>query len=698
MFALAISAYSYGQDLLQRVPQEADFIAVVNNQAIVKHSSYEKINELLAKLGAFDAINAKSNTSASSVLDLDLAYDRNAYIYKTDTDSSYYIGAWIPLKAGHHVGTNIFSDFIPVSSSNGYEQVSSADGKTQIAWNENSLFLLTGDYKNYYFQNDTIAARYGIDNSIMVDAAADAAADPAAYAWFGGDHNEWDTADSVAVDSVADSWEEIDFDTYADTIVPPPPVREDVLAPPVLVKTAPDTTYPEPVQIVIAPAPIVDTASTDWTAYDFGNVDTLDTAVTYDDYDYQYDSYDDEAYQHEMLKNAKNDSIRNAAFATWLAADFVNYLEPSQSASSYKQISQYDKQNTLVHFWVKNLNDVYQDMIPYDVLRMGIGLNMKNLDYGYQDAVIDLIQDKHILKIKGSIGLEKDIQKIFAQMYKRKANKKFAKYIPENHLGYLSLNVNTEAYLNSIPALFDRWYGPLLASHSDLISIAGTALEIALDEKAIAKIMAGDHLVFINDLKKVQKEYIDYEFDEEYNYTEVTKTKEEEIINFLWMFTSEDQRIFKKLLAYAEKQNVASESNGVYRISEKENVRPIFIVFKDDIAFVGTDQEQLEQINNNTFRSSNDASVKKQIFANNMTATVHTAEIPEVINKLGVPIVGEWHKTVRSLSNYGDITLTTGGVKKNRVNAEFSVAFPKNENNALQYLLQHVLDALGDLK
>lgn len=672
LLALSTSTLAYGQDLLQRIPAQADLVAVVNSQAIVKHSSFEKLNEVLSKLGAFDALQSEHALDMNKIEDFDLAYDRNAYVYKTDTDSSYYVGILIPLKAGHQIEQHIFSDFSVESAVGGYRKTIAKDGKTQLAWNENSLFILTGDYKSHFFQNDSIAAAYGITPTASADSWYDApyavdtvvvsddmyaddwaAVADSAYAVSAEAEDDWAMAE---VDTTREVEMELEYDS-----VPPPPI------------------------LISVPPPAVQSNAADWEVSN----PQVDTAYS-TDYDVEFDSYSEETYQAEMAVHAKNDSIRNTAFSNWISRDFESMLQAPNTVSLNKKIMQYDKNNTLVHLWVKDLDDVYRSALPYDALSMSFGFNMKNLNYGYQDATLDFVQEQNVLKLKTSIGLDEDVQQIFAKMYKNKANRKFAKYVPENHLGYLSLNVNTEAYLNSIPTLFERWYAPLLSSYSDLVSIGGLALQVALDEKAIAKVMKGDHVVFINDLKKVTTEYVDYEYDDDYNYTEVTKTKEEEIPNFLWMFTSEDQRIFTRLLAFAEKEQKASLTNGIFKISENEKSMPIYVFFKDDIVFVGNDEAQLLSIKENRFVASKDASVKKQIFGNNMAATVHTAKIPDVINKLGVPIVGNWHKTVNSLSEFGDISITANGLKKNRISGEFSVAFPRKENNALQYLLQQI--------
>ncbi|WP_437918922.1 hypothetical protein [Sphingobacterium sp. LRF_L2] len=677
--ACATASFAYSQDLLQHVPQEAELVLVVNNQAIVKHSSFEKINAVLHKLGAFEAFNSQQQTNAQNINDLDIAYDRNAYVYKTDTDSAYYVGIWLPLKNGHHIEQIFSKDFTLQPAVNNFQRATSADKQTQFAWNANSLFILTGSSKNGFFSDDEVANRYGIEPGITT-----------------ADDSYWysDTASAVA-----------DYDYYADTVVAADSSYYEWTDDEREAQSADEVGFPPP-----ALPTIVDTVSTDWEAYSFDDtldikpkvydeyaVDSATSEGYYEDSDI-YDSYSDDMYQEELARNAMNDSIQKAAFASWLANTVESQLVSEQNVSLQKEILQFDKNNTLLHLWVKDLNNLYRNMLPYDVFRMGFGIDMKNLDYGYKDATLDLIQDKHTLKVTGAITVDDDVKNVFNQVYKTKVNRKFAKYIPEKHLGYLSINISTEGYLKSLPTLMNKWYAPLVYSYSDLISIAGTALDIALDEKALAKVIRGNHLVFINDLKKVTTEYIDYEYDEDYNYKEVKKTKEEEIPNFLWMLTSEDQRIFKGLLAFAEKKKQATQDNGIYKISEKPTSTPFYILFKEDIIFVGNDETQIKQIQNNTFVANRDPKVKKDIFSNSLTATVHTSEIPEVINKLGVPIVGQWHNTVNELAKYGDVSIKAKGMKKNKINGEFSIDFPKEENNALQYLLQYIITNVDSQK
>ncbi|PRD56281.1 DUF4836 family protein [Sphingobacterium gobiense] len=653
LLGLSMVATSYGQqDLIQQVPENASFVVVINNQAIIQHSSFQKINDVLEKFGAFDDIG-KQGVQIQSIHDLDLAYDRSAYIYKTDTDSSYYTGILLPLKAGHQIETHLFSKLSPLPASQGYERRVSTDGKTQVAWNEHSVFIMTGDARRYYFDNDSVAERYGIELK---------------------DYNK------------AVGFSDYDF------------------------QNVPDTGYLEDAaDAAEADYDIADSAETTWQAYGF-EADTTDSVLLdvppppavpepelYTDYQ-AYDTYSDSTYQKEMARNAKNDSLRNAAFASWLSQDFDRYLHPAQNATSHKFLNKFDKKNTLVHFWSRNMMSLYSQSIPYYMPTMQYALTdqIEKLAYAYQDIVLDLVQEKHTLKVQGSFGLEKEMERMIKPIYKNKMNRKFARYIPENHIGYMSLNVNSEAYLKNFPLMMERLYGSsMYFSFGEVADIVVTALEITLDEKAIANVMGGDHLLFVNEMKKVKKEYIDYQYDENtFDYKEIKKTKDDYIPTFLWMFTSEDQRIYKKILKLGESKDKVTQTDGIYRISDNPSDEILYVLFKDNIVFVSNDDEQLAAIRSNRFQTSRNKHIKKQIFSNTMTAVTHLSEIPKTINKLGIPVIKRWDHLVNNLSEYGDVTIVAQGNKKGRITGEVAVDFPQQETNALQYLLQELLKTI----
>lgn len=53
-------------------------------------------------------------------------------------------------------------------------------------------------------------------------------------------------------------------------------------------------------------------------------------------------------------------------------------------------------------------------------------------------------------------------------------------------------------------------------------------------------------------------------------------------------------------------------------------------------------------------------------------------------------------KTVDQLSNYGDIAVRAHGLKGNKLTGEVAITFPRQGENALQYLLDQLIDNVDE--
>ncbi len=657
-----LSTVGNAQELTSKIPANAQFVVSINNKAIVEHTSMELLNETLVKLGAFEqSVNEEITDRPENLLAAGFDLDRQAYIYKTSTDSLYYIGILLPLKASQQVSQHMFANYQELPETNGYQRRVSSDGKTQAAWNQESLLVLTGDVQSDFFDNAEVAERYNI---VIADATDSAWVD------------DYSDSDSFAMaDTTESTWIETEFD--ADQVIAQvdSAIDAEATAEVTEIQTS-DTRYNE--------EDFIDIEGQNEENYeDFQNDDEESSLwnTAPENFDYQ---------NREM----QNDSIKNVLFTTWLSRDFINYLEPTENLAKNKAIRLADNKH-LLRVWVSNLDQLYSDALPYDIVKIAYGVDMKNLKYGYRSATLDLIQDRNIIKMQGTVNLDKETAQLFNGIYSNKMNKKFKKYIPENHLAYASVNISTEGYLKQLPGVISRWYAPLLGENGEFLKLAATAIEIGLDEKAIGNIKRGDDVFFLNDLQKVQKEYTAYEYDENYEYQEVTKMKDEYVPSFLWMFTSRDQRLFKKILDLGvNKQEVTLNAGGVYTIEKPNNMDPIYIYFKKDMVFVGSDIEQISSIQENRFKSSRNSKVKKEIFANQLNMIVHTAEIPEVVRQLEIPVTSSWEGTLQDLSLYGDLQLKSNMQGKGNVSGEISLELPTTDKNALQYLLKHLIENL----
>ena len=65
--------------------------------------------------------------------------------------------------------------------------------------------------------------------------------------------------------------------------------------------------------------------------------------------------------------------------------------------------------------------------------------------------------------------------------------------------------------------------------------------------------------------------------------------------------------------------------------------------------------------------------------------------IPEVVHKLEVPVTASLQQTMKDLSTYGDIQLKGSTLKNRQFSGELSIELPKEDKNALQYILKHIM-------
>lgn len=657
------SIVAYAQDLSRKIPAASQFVVTINNKSIVNNSSPDLLTKALTKLNALEGDAELVEIPIKNLIESDFNLNKHAYIYRTTADSLYYMGYLIPLKAEHQIDRHLFSQFTALPTHNGYERRVSTDGKTHVAWNKESLLILTGDYEDSYFQTQEVAERYGLvleqygNSEWFYDESLEAAADSS---W-------WTDQDALAAESLLQS------------------AIEEAAAEAAMIDTL-----------------FVDHTEEDWDyeegEYEIDSAAQLEVTEEWDcdsEYFEDYELETDSIYLMNQAREAKNDSIKNNLFVGWLAADFEGYLNPKKNLSNQKAINLKDEK-ILVRLWVPNMDDLYQDALSISLMQIAYGFDRGNQRYGYEDDTFDLIQDHHTLKIAANIHVDKDMNNIIDALYKNKFNKKFTKYVPENYLAYASLNISMEGYLQQLPTLISHLYAPMVTTeYADILEIATTALEVGLDEKAIGKVMKGDNLFFLNDLHKVSKEYIDYEYDENYDYTEVVKTKEEYAPNFLWMFTSEDQRIFKKVIEFAMKKERVTFEDAIYTLADSDATQAIYILFKENIVFVGTDYNQIVSIRENRFKTARDASVKKDMLSHPFNLAINTSAIPDVVDRLEIPVTTSFKQTLKDLSAFGNLNLKSTIIKNKGFYSEVSVELPKTDKNALQYTLNQLLGGLS---
>lgn len=649
---LGLACLSFGttvkaQDLIKQIPEDAEMIAAFHMKDIVQKANANKLNELLQKAGFFE----KSGISASNdIKNLGVDLSQTAYFYTRKTDSISFTEFIFSLNNRGQFEKLLHEAGEPKAFANGYTSIGLKAG-SMLVYNDRVARFISATTNTTFLDNDSIASHYGIKKVDYVPRPSD-------------DYDAWADTTVAAVDSVAEARDEDEK-----------PLAVPV-SPPVAIAVEPDTIAAAATEVL---PPVVDIAAGD-------PVEMHDPSY----YDSLYTAYEDQ--------NRKNDSIRTGLRDKWLLNEASRLLSGNYKSLSISDQEKVLKNLGLIRLYVPRVEDLYRGLMPYttSLPYYYMGIKLDKFKTGYQDGLLDLVQEGNVLKLKGSVGLDKALAEMTKRMYARKPNSKFSKYLTDKTLGFFNVNINSEAYLREMPAYMAKYYSGLLGPQQDVVEWGLMALEIALDEKAVAQVMPGDHLVVVNGLRKFKKDYIDYTYDDDYNATEVKKTKEETLPVFIWMFTSKDQRLIKKGLDMAVSKQVGQVHDGIYSFSkQKAKDFPMYVLLKEDLVMVSNDSLSLNDIRQNKMNAPGNKDFVKLMKQNKMSAAIDLQKLPTMLKEMGVAPDKQWETTLAQLNQYGSTAITSKGVVGNRAEVEMSTRLPQTSDGAISYLLDQILAELN---
>jgi len=632
------TSFSFAQDLVRKIPKDASLVATFNNKAFFDFLNVDTINAKLIKTKFFDELlDAKNIDGNVGIEDFGIDLSSKAYLYIKGADSIQFVGGLIPL-----ANKSQFEAFIKnknrIEYVNNLPSIYSADRTVRMSWDDHTLYILTGLSIGDFFDRQEVKERYGLLG--YYDEAVDSS-------W------DWDAvaADSVYVEGYDEEW------------------------------TVPDTT------VVAQEEYLYGEEEED----EYAIVDSILGQEAYaDDYYTRYDSI----YRY-------NDSIKNKLINEWVNIEFADIVNGKAGSYDTKHMKPLSK-NTIFNVHVGNMGTLYGNFFPQKMFMQSLGMpwylmgnEVNGQDpslesyYGMQayDGQVDVIGNK--LKITGGLVFDKKVAQQYNSIYRRGVNPKFYNFLHKDILGFMSVNINTEAYLKQLPKLIEQYYGPLVPGYADYISLGATLFDVIVDEKAVGKVFKGDNLFVLNGVTNTTVTYTDYEYDDEYNAIEVEKTKVETIPQFMYMFSSEDTRIFDVLVKLGVNKEELVAHDGFYEIKKLNNKSGIVIYIqnKNGVIYVGNDLEAMTAIQENTMRQKGHPAYIALAKKNAVALLFNPRRVPVLLEELEVPIKSAMLPIMNDLKQYGDVYFATPGMVGNTFKTESVVEFPKTKPNALLFLL-----------
>jgi len=654
--AIGLASPVFSQDLIDKVPGESNFVLAINSKAFFKHVDAEQVNRILTRTGFFKNVMGKNNPlSTKDIQEMGIDIRANAYINSITTDSVQYLGALFPLsdKAKFEALLPKEKEIVQV---NGLPTIYSSDKTLRISWDNHTIYILGGVAMDNYFNRDDIKQRYG-----LLEQEADAVAEPF----------EIPGPPAIPADTTEVEWEAWD------------PEEEESAAEAAEEAAEAAEEAAEAVEVMLAPP---------------ANAETEEDEYAYVDSVLERDEYQDDYYlEYRKIEN-HNDSIKNVLVSGWVDSKLNDIVSGKIERHASKNLRNI-KDNELIRFEMDHITDFYKYYYPTDILYSTLGMRPA-FDYGYKSVSGAAVIEGNKLSFKGDLTFDKTMAKYYKEIYQNKFNPKFYKYLDKNALGFLTLNLNTEAYLKHLPKIATRVFGEENDNrYSEIVDVFATSFEILVDEKAIAKVFKGDNLIVLNGVTNKEITYTDYEYDEDYNYTEVERTKTEAVPDFLWMFSSDDVSIFEKIIKIGLREEGLIDHDGIYefKVGSRETIKPYLLIDKG-IVFMGNDLTKLQAIKDGSFRATGDKDFINLAKKNPVVALFNTPKLPAMLTDLDIPVHRSMQKSVDELSKYGNIYMVGSKVKGNSMQGELAIEFPEGQKNALSFLVNLIENWTLDLE
>jgi hypothetical protein len=408
----------------------------------------------------------------------------------------------------------------------------------------------------------------------------------------------------------------------------------------------------------------------------------------------------DEWYQQQEIikigiQQAIADSIINAGFNKVTAISL-------ETDSSYMQVIDNTADISMLLDY-ETLLSKYGSMFYGGVSKAFPFSKFESTTVGFKSGINLYFEKDKVKLVQKVFSHDKDLTALSKKMFDNKQNPSFINYVNPDNIAYFSMSVNTEAMENYYYRMLKKYIGNIsyAKEYADLVDVYIDLLEIVIDEKAIAELMPGNVLLVLHNLNSKTVTYKDYDYDNDFNRTEIEKTKTELAPDFSFVMETRNEQFLQKLVnlpvKYAKKEKFDYEKTGDYYVlsfdPKKFPVEHLYFMVKNGRLIITTSKECIDF----TFRNSGyptDEATKNSILNNNYSAKVNSKKLIEGISKEFTS--GTNKKIIDYLQeNMGDLTMESrliDGLPQST--ATFNVS--GNYTNSLEYLF-NMIDAINNI-
>ena len=417
----------------------------------------------------------------------------------------------------------------------------------------------------------------------------------------------------------------------------------------------------------------------------------------YGDYNSDYNSDEDLALE-LMLKNMDAPPLHSVEEMTRMMSDNFMGILNTNSKQSIRNVNSYTsgkKSNSSAYFWLKNLDDLMKDAMPKELTSMipgGGGLAAGGLPTGMTNISSNLIFDKDEMRWESNLGLNPSIADSYSKIYS-KIDKSFLNHFDQDDvLSYMSFSTDTEKMMQEYPSIMQKLYGSFFPDFSEEIGIGMDLMEIIFDEEAIGELITGDGLMILHKVEEHEVTYMATEYDNDFNATQVEKTRMEPLPIFSMMMGSENKKVVSKLMRLAKKYGVANIEGNHHRIPAKDMGAPFDMYFAHNDGIVYFTNSKTKVGNYATGKKTKNLGKHKKILRNNaFNMYVNSTSVLESLSGV-LPMDSATMSNLKD--NYKEMHFSSGKIENNSMNMDLVMKTSGAYGNALKLILNSMTSSL----
>jgi hypothetical protein len=300
-----------------------------------------------------------------------------------------------------------------------------------------------------------------------------------------------------------------------------------------------------------------------------------------------------------------------------------------------------------------------------------------------------------------------ETKKSYQEICDSKIDKNLLNYVGSNVLGYYSISMDTQAFMNyeykilknTLNSVYQSYSKEAIGNEADILI---DAVALFLDEKAIADLVPGNAVFVLHDLKKVKRDYIDITYNDNYEQIETKAVKDELQPDFTFMMNTRNESFINKLLQLPLNKSKFTATdyqltNGYYTIHfEKDNLfENFYLGLKNGVVMLTTSKANIENLIQQTAMPLN-PDFKKSISKNNAVAWF---DIQKIITASKTELDKEAKRNYYEIAfkNAGEITVETK-FKNGAIVSDASYTIKGEHTNSLQYFFDVMNELYAESK